>query len=394
LAPVGNQDEQEGMSEGAQLLQGGAAIQRTQTNYTSAIVVQKPRKKAAVLAACLDEAGLAGESFFYAWTVKDKQSPTGESLVEGIGIEGAMILARNWGNCTIPISIESETPVSWVLRAAFVDFETGFNLERLFRQRKGQESAKYDVERKLDINFQIGQSKAHRNVIVKALPAWLKEQSIEAAKDAAAGKYKEVEKHIPKFVREFSKLGVDKARLEKKIGLPVEQWEPRDLVTLAAIGRAIKDRQTTVEDEFPPDTQTVGRTVVEGEFVEENSGGPAVSSTVQAPAVQSAPTAAPAPPAAQAAPAAVSPPEVPELTPPDAAKAAAPPAPAATTPEPAKAVTEPSGAPAGPAGPISAAEAAEIAAAERAEAERAEAEERNAAPAPTTRKRNREMGED
>ena len=166
LAPVGNQDEQEGMSEGAQLLQGGAAIQRTQTNYTSAIVVQKPRKKAAVLAACLDEAGLAGESFFYAWTVKDKQSPTGESLVEGIGIEGAMILARNWGNCTIPISIESETPVSWVLRAAFVDFETGFNLERLFRQR--QRAGERQVRRGTQTRHQLsdraveGASQRHR----------------------------------------------------------------------------------------------------------------------------------------------------------------------------------------------------------------------------------------
>jgi hypothetical protein len=369
-------DDEEGRSDGLTLLQGGATIQQSRTKFTSALKVQKERSIDAVLKKTLVEAGLAGESFFYAWTVKDKNSNTGESVIEGIGIKGSMILVRNWGNCTITVDVSAETTTHWTLSAGFVDFETGFNIERLFRQRKGQEGGRYgDSERKLDINFQIGQSKAVRNIIVNALPSWIQDQCLETAKETAAGKYKDVANHIPKFLREFAKFEVTKAQLELKVGLPVEQWEPRDLVMLAAIGRAIKDRQTSVENEFPrvaPEpvaqaTVPAVATVTDAEFTDE-----AKAATTAGPTVTTAAPAATEPEPAKAEPAAsanAQPAAQPDQGAPPVAATAAAPAPAA-----------------GPAtsSGISSAEAAEIAAQEAAE---------NAAPEPPARpRRNREPG--
>lgn len=277
IADLATDDDDGGFgSDGLQLLQGGSTIQQSRTRFTSALKVQKERSIDIVLKKTLDEAARAGEGFFYAWTVKDKHSSTGESIIEGIGIKGSMILVRNWGNCTVTVDVVSETPSHWTLSAGFVDFETGFNIDRLFRQRKGQDGGKYDAERKLDINFQIGQSKAVRNIVVNALPSWIQDMSLETAKEASAGKYKEVGTHVVKFLRRFAELGVTKAQLELKVGLPTEQWEPRDLVMLAAIGRAIKDRQTSVDNEFPkpvpapvaPVAGTAGAPVADGEFVD------------------------------------------------------------------------------------------------------------------------------
>jgi len=285
-------DPQAAGSDAGAIVQSGGTLQQTQTAYSTAVQVQKPRAPKRVLAAVCDEAALCGEGFWYSWSVKDKNSPTGKSLIEGVSIDGAMILARNWGNCAVPIGLEADAPQHWVLSADFVDLETGFNVRRLFRQRKNQKSSgKMDAERSLDIAFQIGQSKAQRNVILKAMPEWLVTQALDAARDSAEGKYKDVKKHAPRFIDRFKAMGVTEEQLERKLGRKVAYWEPRDLVTLAAIGRAIKDRQTTVEHEFAeeradeaqaateadaqPSEPTAGteEAPLEGDFVEEPQGG-------------------------------------------------------------------------------------------------------------------------
>jgi len=238
-------------SDAGAIVQAGGTLQQTATSYSTAVTVQRPREKKSVLSAVVEEAGLCGEGFFYSWTVNDRSSKTGKSLVEGVSIDGAMIMARNWGNCAVPIGLVQDAPQHWVLSADFVDLETGFNVRRLFRQRKSQSAGKMDAERSLDIAFQIGQSKAQRNVILKAMPEWLVTQALDAAKATAEAKYEDVPKHAPKFVATFKKLGVTQEQLEAKLGYPMADWQPRDLVALAAIGRAIKDRQTTVANEFP-----------------------------------------------------------------------------------------------------------------------------------------------
>lgn len=236
--------------DGAMILHGGAAIQRTQTQYTAAIVVQKPRDRKAIQKAVLEEAALAGEDFFYSWTTQNKDGSRG--LVEGISIEGAMIMARNYGNCAIPTDLAVDAPTHWVICATFVDLETGFNVPRLFRQRKNQTAGgRMDRDRAQDIAFQIGQSKAQRNAIDKAMPTWLKEAALAAAKAAAEGKYKDLPVSAKKAVAAFAKWDVTQAQLEEKLGLKLEHWTARDLVSLEGLYRAIRDRQTTIADEFP-----------------------------------------------------------------------------------------------------------------------------------------------
>jgi len=181
---------EQGMSDAGAMLAAGGTLQQTQTGYATAIQVQRPRELKQVQKAVLEEAELAGEDFFYAWTTKNKDGTRG--LVEGISIEGAMIMARNWGNCAIPCRIEKDMPREWLMTGAFVDLETGFTVERPFRQRKSQATGKMDADRALDIALQIGVSKAQRNAIVQAMPKWLKGTALEKSKAAAEGKFKNV----------------------------------------------------------------------------------------------------------------------------------------------------------------------------------------------------------
>jgi hypothetical protein len=241
------------------LVGSGRALQRVQTQYTTAIAVQKPRVLERVQAAVLKEATLAGTGFFYSMRFRDKKSPTGFSVIEGPSIDGAMILARNFGNCASDITLDDDAPQHWIFRASFVDLETGFTESRLFRQRKSESHGNFDQDRKLDMAFQIGQSKAKRNVILKAMPEWLIQAAMGKAKEGAAKAFGDLKMMVPRCIDSFAKLGVTREQLERRVGNGATNWTANDLVTLAAIMKAIKDGQSSAENEFadtrPADTR-------------------------------------------------------------------------------------------------------------------------------------------
>ena len=298
-------------SDAGAIVAAGSALMQTRTAYQSAMEIRRPRDMKALKQRAIDEAELAGEDFFYSWTVKSKDGK--RELVEGMSIEGAMILARNFGNCAIPTELVQDAPQHWVLCATFVDFETGFNVPRLFRQRKTQSTGKMDKERALDIAFQIGQSKAQRNAIDKGMPMWLKNAAMRKAKEAAASKYADVATIAPKAVAKFEKLGVKREQLEQKLEVPFEQWKPTDLATLAAILRAIEAGETSVENEFAPEQAPFAETPAASADQKPAAEATAFDGSGTAPPAETKPAAAapataapeaqqPAPPAAEQKP--------------------------------------------------------------------------------------------
>lgn len=235
-------------------LGGAAGMTRTQTGYTTAIAVQVARDLPVLEKAILYEAAQMGEDFIYSWRVKDKKSKEadGKSEISGMSIEGAMIMLRNWGNCACPVKLVDESADYWLFEATFVDLERGFEGARLFRQRKRGIAGEYDAERALDMVFQIGQSKAIRNAIVQSMPAWLRNRAIEASRNAAAGKYKDVAVHIPAVVKYAAGLGVSEPQLVERIGKPLLAWTPYDIVYIRSVFKTIADKQSSVLEEFPP----------------------------------------------------------------------------------------------------------------------------------------------
>lgn len=209
----GQLDETAGMSAG---------MVRTAVAYTTAVRVQVPRALGRVERATLEEAARMGEDWFYSWQVRDKHSPTGFGTVEGTSVDGAMVLLRNFSNVACPVRVADENVTHWYLEATFIDLESGQTLQRLFRQRKSQGRGDgLEAERQQDIAFQIGQSKAQRNVILKALPAWLIKAAMEEAKRAAAeGIGPKLPGMIAAMIAAFAALKVDEAALCRRAGKP------------------------------------------------------------------------------------------------------------------------------------------------------------------------------
>lgn len=261
-------------------LGGAPGMVRTQVGHQTAITVTRPRNMEAVEKDILYEAAQMGEDFIYSWrqNTSDKQLDEGDGkqTIEGMSIEGAMIMIRNWGNCACPIELADETPTHFLLLATFIDLEKGFNFPRLYRQRKsGGPGGKMADDRKEDISFQIGQSKAQRNVIDKSLPPWLKKRAIAAAKSEAAKRYADVNEWAPKAIAYFAGLGITLQQIEERLRRARDEWTPYDILALFLIRKAILDRETTASEAFPKraDEQAQadadGVVTTEGEEVDE-----------------------------------------------------------------------------------------------------------------------------
>jgi len=230
----------------------GQTMVQVRGSYSTAVAVQKPRDLHSVTRALEQESQLAGESFYYGWGA-------GKDRIEGPSIGLAVAAARCWGNCAIELLPMQDTPTSWVFTAAFVDLETGFTITRQFRQsKKWTVHGKHDAERKDDMRFQIGQSKATRNVILKAVPEWLVDKALAAAKAGVRAKIeayiksKGMSAAIDVLVSSLAKVGVTEPHILDKCGVATLQGlTVENLVILKGDLTAIQNGQEFANVLFP-----------------------------------------------------------------------------------------------------------------------------------------------
>ncbi len=227
-------------------------VQKVQTKYTTAMAVQRPRVLATVEKKSLEEAALLGADAFYAWG-------QGKDRIEGPTVELAMALVRCYGNCAVDLGEVQDTAEAWIFTATFVDLETGFTLSRQFRQSKRWVvHGRFDEARKDDIRFQIGQSKAVRNVVLNAVPAWLCNRAMDKAKGGVREAIENaVAKHglakvISVALEKLKGHGVDEARVLNTMGRQLPgAITVEDLVILHGSIAALDSGADTIDVLFP-----------------------------------------------------------------------------------------------------------------------------------------------
>jgi len=196
------------------------------------------------------QAAFAGEDWFYRFPVK--QQGGGTSYVEGPSIKLAMNVAREYGNNETQVRV-IDVGDAWDIYARFTDIETGFSTERAYHQRKGQTSLKTkDVDRQLDIAYQIGQSKAIRNVIVNALGIYCDYAFNEARNSLVNDIGKDLEGWRSRTIKGLTQKGYPIDRVERAIGRAAKEWLAPDIAQVVAMSRTITDGMATLDETFPP----------------------------------------------------------------------------------------------------------------------------------------------
>jgi hypothetical protein len=251
-----NQEAQESLArQDIQILNPGdygelpdSGLMQTKSPYSTAVQVIKPRDLNLIESRCINEAARAGDSFYYSWS-------QGGSIVEGNTVGSALMMVRNWGNCAVDVRVQ-ETQTSYIFYAAFIDLETGFNLVRPFKMSKQSPKTKegkdiYKGERGKDIIFQIGASKATRNVVMNAIPKWLTEKVIATAKKNVVAQVEKMGK--PKatevIVKKAEALKIPFDRIEANYGKS-SSWDTDKIVAVMGAIRSVEDGIESMEDVF------------------------------------------------------------------------------------------------------------------------------------------------
>ena len=195
-------------------------------------------------------AAYAGEDWFYRFPVKKQGG--GTDYISGPSIKLANNVAREFGNCITEIR-EVDVGDAWTFYARFTDIETGFSMERAYHQRKGQATFKSkDADRLIDIAYQIGQSKAIRNVIVNALGIYC-DYAFEEAQNSLVEK---IGKDLPKWrentLKGLARLAIAPERVERVIGRSAKDWLAPDVAQVVAMCKSIVDGMATADETFPP----------------------------------------------------------------------------------------------------------------------------------------------
>lgn len=194
-------------------------------------------------------ASAAGEEYYYRFPVKKKGG--GVEYVEGPSIKLANDLARTYGNCEIDCRV-MDLGDGWIFYARLSDLETGYSITRPFQQRKSQRGMRTADDRALDIAFQIGASKAIRNVICNGLQTFA-DFAFEEARSSMVEKVgKKLEDYRQRTIDGLAFRDVDLHRVEAIIGRAAKDWLAPDIARIIAMMKSINDGMATVDETFPP----------------------------------------------------------------------------------------------------------------------------------------------
>jgi hypothetical protein len=211
------------------------------------VAIQRDEKK--ILDRLKVLASAAGSDWYYRFPVKSKSGAT--DYIEGASIKLANDLARIYGNCEVETRV-TDLGDSWLIYARFTDYETGFVMTRPFQQRKSQRGIRATDDRALDIAFQIGASKAIRNVVVNSLQTFA-DFAFEEARNAFVDKIgKSIEAYRERTLEGLANKQIDVTRAERVVGRATKDWTAPDVARVIAMMRSIADGMTTIDETFPP----------------------------------------------------------------------------------------------------------------------------------------------
>ena len=245
LSEYANADAQPIQPRGHALTRASTGIER----IIGAQPVAVQRDEARVMQKLAVNAAMAGDDWFYRFPVKGRGGAT--EYIEGASIKLANDVARVFGNCAIEVR-ELDMGDAWTFYARFTDIETGFSMERAFRQRKSQTSMKTkDYDRQQDIAYSIGQSKAIRNVIVNSLQIFC-DFAFREARDSLVDKIgKDADRWRERTVKGIAQKGVELARVERVVGRAAKDWLAPDIAQVIAMMKSIADGMATIDETFP-----------------------------------------------------------------------------------------------------------------------------------------------
>lgn len=256
-----------------------SVIQKAEIDVQIATAHQFPRsmqvfKDRAVTMATIDEETAA--SCLYRRPVGKEKNESGqwvEKFAEGMSIRMAEIVAASYGNLRVGAMIVEQTERRVVARGFAHDLETNYastaevvevTVKRPDAKKGEKEGQPYD-ERMRAVIAKAALAKARRDAIFQVVPRALARPVEAAARGVVVGDARTLDQRREVWMAWVVKIGVEPARVFAALGVKgAADIGVEHLETLVGLRTALKEREITLDEAFPPIAPEVKKPLFKG----------------------------------------------------------------------------------------------------------------------------------
>ena len=229
-----------------------AAINRTEVDMQIATAKQYPRDLTQVLNKIATYAKMdkeTAEDCFYILRRKDKAG--NDSIIEGLSVRMAEIIASAWGNLRIQTRIIGNDGRMITAQAMCHDLESNVavckEVSRSIVTKKG-----YTFSQDMQIvTGNAASSIAFRNAVLAVIPKAITKKIINDVKAVAMGQTIDLEQSRKNVIAYYNRAGVKTEQLLSYLGVKsIEGIDQQMIFELRALRNAIEEGTTTVKETF------------------------------------------------------------------------------------------------------------------------------------------------
>lgn len=235
------------------------------------MAMKMPRSEAVVRTKILE---VCKNSFFSKSAIYSK--PVGGRKIEGLSIRFAEEALRLWGNIFIDKSVIYDDHQKKIIRVTAIDLETNtkygedITIEKTIERKNsnGYEVISERLNKKSERVFIViatdddlknkensNVSKSIRNLVLRLIPSYIREEAVQTIKKAQIGAIKDPKELIKKLCDSFASLRIPLATLEKYLGHNIDDCNNEEIVELNNMYQTIRDGEAKMADYFENKTE-------------------------------------------------------------------------------------------------------------------------------------------
>lgn len=231
------------------------AINRAEVDIQIATAKQYPRDLSRVLNQIKTYATMdmeTAEDCFYALR---RGRGNDASVIEGISVRLAEIIAVAWGNLRVQSRIIGNDGRTITCQGICHDLETNLAVSVEVKRKITDRNGKTYSEDMQVVTGNAASAIAFRNAVLKVVPKAVTKKVINEIKEVALGKSIDLETRRQRMVGYFTQIGVTQSELLTYCGVKsIEQIDNQIVFELRGLANAIKEGTTTVQETFKTHT--------------------------------------------------------------------------------------------------------------------------------------------
>lgn len=229
-----------------------SALNRSEVDIQIATAKQYPRDLQATLNKIETYATMDKETAEDCFYVLRRKGVGGqESVIEGLSVRMAEIIAGAWGNLRVATRIIGNDGKMITAQAVCHDLETNLAVSKEVKRRITDRNGRTFSEDMQVVTGNAAASIAFRNAVLAVIPKAVTKKVINQVKQVALGQSIDLEQSRQNLLTYFNKIGVTKEQLFFYLGVKsLDQVDKQMVFELRATANAIKEGTTTVEESF------------------------------------------------------------------------------------------------------------------------------------------------